>query len=176
MFDVNGIATAVYGAGTGTPIVVLHGAWSLPDHSWALALSARYEVLRPLHPGYGNSDDDPSIDSVHDYRLHYLDLFDQLHLRRFHLVGHSLGGYIAASFALEHSDRLKNLVLASPAGLHVPATPTTDFFGVPPEEVVSRSSICSPTAYPRAGAKRWVPGSAGRRTSRRSLGPAGVSA
>src|SRR5439155_13689363 len=86
---------------------------------------------------YGLSADDTSVDSIHDYVLHYLDLFDQLELDEFTLVGHSMGGLLASWFAIEQTRRVKRLVLVSPLGLRVPEHPTVDLFAIPDEELLS---------------------------------------
>ena len=68
----------------------------------------------PFHPGFGESGDDPSISEMHDYVMHYLDLFDTLGIERMRLVGFSLGGCMAAKFAVEHGHRVERLVLVGP--------------------------------------------------------------
>jgi pimeloyl-ACP methyl ester carboxylesterase len=70
-----------------------------------------------------------------DYLMHYLDLFDELKLKRFHLVGQSLGGWMAAAFATQQTGRLQRLVLVCPAGLWVREHPITDLFRMKPEEL-----------------------------------------
>lgn len=46
-----------------------------------------------------------------------LEWADRVGLDKFDLVGHSLGGYLSANFAMRHPDRVANLVLVSPVGL-----------------------------------------------------------
>ena len=70
----------------------------------------------PFHPGFGPSADDTTVDDIHDYRRHYLDLFDELGLEEMALAGHSLGGWLAANFAADHAERVTRLVLAAPFG------------------------------------------------------------
>ena len=60
---------------------------------------------------------------MHDYVMHYLDLFDALGIDKFRLVGFSLGGLLAAKFAVEHGHRVERLVLVGPAGLRGEARP-----------------------------------------------------
>ena len=134
-FDVNGIDTAVLTAGEGEPVVYFHGAGTALGFDHLLPLAERSRLIVPHHPGFGASADDPSIDSLHDYVLHYLDLFDQLGVDELSLVGESLGGCIAAWFAIEQSRRVRHLVLLSPFGLRVPGHPSTDFFSIPDEEI-----------------------------------------
>jgi pimeloyl-ACP methyl ester carboxylesterase len=81
------------------------------------------------------SGDDLSISSTHDYVVHYLELLDHLGLDQINLVGFSMGGWLAATFASEHSHRLRKLVLVAPAGLPVPEHPTLDLLSVPPEDL-----------------------------------------
>jgi pimeloyl-ACP methyl ester carboxylesterase len=136
-YDVNGVDTAVFTAGDGDPLVFLHGAGTAAGFDQLLALADRFRVVLPHHPGFGASADDVSIDSVHDYALHYLDLFDLLGLEELSLVGHSLGGYLASLLAIEQTHRVRRLVLGAPFGLRVREHPTVDFFSIPDEDVPS---------------------------------------
>src|SRR5262249_44829208 len=69
--------------------------------------------------------------------MHYLELFDALKIDTMHLVGLSMGGYLAAKFASEHGHRINKLVLIAPYGLHVPEHPTVDVIAIPGEEILS---------------------------------------
>jgi pimeloyl-ACP methyl ester carboxylesterase len=140
-FDVNGTATVVLAAGDpdAPPLVYLHGGGTW--HGWGFAESwaDEFRVLLPHHPGFGESDDQDGLREVHDLVLHYVDLFDQLGLDHdVNLVGFSLGGQIAARFAIEQKHRLRRLVLVAPAGLRVPGIDVDDFFRIPPEELLGR--------------------------------------
>ena len=76
---------------------------------------------------------------MHDLVLHYIELFDQLGLTDdVNLVGFSLGGLLAARFAIEQKHRLRRLVLVAPAGLRVPGVEVDDLFRIPPEELPGR--------------------------------------
>jgi pimeloyl-ACP methyl ester carboxylesterase len=134
---ISGIDTAVFTAGDGPPFVFFHGAGTATGFDALLPLADRFRLIVPHHPGYGASADDPAIDSIQDYLLHYLDLFDALELDEFALAGHSMGGYMAAMFAIDHPERIRSLVLASPIGLRVPEHPVIDIFAVPDEEIFS---------------------------------------
>jgi pimeloyl-ACP methyl ester carboxylesterase len=133
---VNGIDTAVFTAGEGEPLVFFHGGGTITGFDALLPLAERFRLVVPHHPGFGASADDPSIDSIHDYVRHYLDLLDALELDELTLVGHSMGGYMAAMFAIEQTPRVRRLVLAAPIGLRVPEHPTVDLFSVRDEEVL----------------------------------------
>jgi pimeloyl-ACP methyl ester carboxylesterase len=133
---VNGIETAVFMAGEGEPLVFFHGGGTLTGFDSLLPLAEQFHLVVPHHPGFGASADDPTIDSIHDYVRHYLDLLDALDLGELTLVGHSMGGYMAATFAIEQTARVRRLVLAAPIGLRVPEHPTVDLFSVRDEEAL----------------------------------------
>jgi pimeloyl-ACP methyl ester carboxylesterase len=136
-YSVGGVRTVVYSAGQGPPVVYLHGGGTFHGFEFARDWIGRFQVFLPYHPGFGESDDDPTIDSMSDYVLHYLELFDLLGLSRVHLVGASFGGRLAAEFAISHSQRLQRLVLVAPAGLSSPQHPPPDFRSIPPAELPS---------------------------------------
>lgn len=136
-YVVHGVRTVLYSAGQGEPLVYLHGAGTFHGFDFVRPWTDRYRVIVPYHPGFGESADDPQVDALHDYVVHYLDLFDQLGLRQFHLVGCSMGGRLAAEFAVAHAGRLRKLVLVCPAGLDVPDHPMTSLADIPPGELFS---------------------------------------
>lgn len=133
---VNGSPVVVYAAGQGVPLVYFHGAGTFQGFQFLRRFTEHFRVVVPYHPGFGESPSQTGLTSLHDHVLHYLDLFDQMGLQRFHLLGYSMGGRMAAEFAIEHSHRLQRLVLACPAGLDVPEWPMTNLATVPPAEVV----------------------------------------
>ena len=71
---------------------------------------------------------------MEDVLVHYDDLFAQLEIERMHIVGHSLGGWIAAKFAAWFPRRVLSLTLITPAGIRCPEAPMYDFFRMTPEE------------------------------------------
>jgi pimeloyl-ACP methyl ester carboxylesterase len=142
---VDGVRVQVLEAGKGRPMIYLHGADASGGFDELLPLAEKHRLILPIHPGFGGSDDDPTINSVLDYVVHYAALFDALKLHEpVDLVGHSLGGWIASLFAIFHGHRVRRLALACPAGLRVPEHPGADLFMIPPEKL--RSTLAaSPT-------------------------------
>ena len=134
-FTINGVETVVQVAGDGEPLVFFHGAGTITGFDALLPLAERFKLIVPFHPGYGPSADDVTVDSIHDLRRHYLGLLDDLGIGEFALAGHSIGGWLAANFAVDHAERVKRLVLAAPLGLKVDEHPTQDIFAIPAEEV-----------------------------------------
>lgn len=133
VLDVGGVRTVVYTAGSGAPLLFLHGAGTATGFAYAAAWTKSFTVYHPHHPGFGESGDAPRIGSIRDYVLHYLTLIDTLGLDRVNLVGLSMGGWIAATLATTSSHLLNKLVLVAPAGLKVAAHPATDLFRLTPD-------------------------------------------
>jgi pimeloyl-ACP methyl ester carboxylesterase len=134
---VNGIKVVMLTAGSGDPLLFLHGAGTWHGFDFALPWASHHRVMIPYHPGWGDSGDAPDNPTVHDYTMHYLELIDQLGLEKVNLVGFSMGGRIAATFTVEHRRRVRKLVVVAPAGLEIPEHPNVDFSKVPPEEIPS---------------------------------------
>jgi pimeloyl-ACP methyl ester carboxylesterase len=132
---VNGVKTVMLTAGRGEPLVFLHGAGTFHGFEFAKPWAEKFRVVIPFHPGFGESGDDPAMTDLHDYVMHYLELFDVLGLDKVHLVGFSLGGYLAAKFAMEHGHRIRRLVLVGPAGLRDDKHPTADVLALPGEQI-----------------------------------------
>jgi pimeloyl-ACP methyl ester carboxylesterase len=91
-------------------------------------LAKKFDVIAPEHPGFGESDMPAWLDTVGDLANFYLDFLDQLDLRGVHLVGSSLGGWIAADLAVRDSARLASLTLIDAAGIHVDGVAQVDTF------------------------------------------------
>ncbi len=136
-YTVDNTTTVVYRAGSGTPLVFLHGGGTWHGLEFAKAWTEHFDVILPYHPGFGQSHDNPCIGSVHDYLLHYRELFDLMGLTRFNLVGFSFGGRLAAEYAIQFTEQVAALVLVAPAGLDVAEFPQPDFTVIPPEEIPS---------------------------------------
>ena len=125
MLDLRGRKLAVIERGRGDPLVYLHGfadvhgvAADLQPFHARLAEVAR--VIAPAHPGCAGSDELGDGYGIDDVVFHYLELFDALGLERFDLVGHCVGGWIAAELAVRHPQRVRRLLFAdadAPAGL-----------------------------------------------------------
>jgi pimeloyl-ACP methyl ester carboxylesterase len=115
--------------GEGPDLVFLHDAIGIDAASpFLAALAQRFHVYAPLLPGYGESEEAPSVRDMLDVTLHTLDVLDALELTRPILVGHSLGGMIAAEMAALAPKEIDRLALIAPAGLWLDAHPVADLF------------------------------------------------
>jgi pimeloyl-ACP methyl ester carboxylesterase len=128
--DVAGRSIVIRHAGDGPPFVYLHSTlgessmW-LPFHqAWA----RKFRVLAPTHPGFGKSTGFDQIDSIEDMAFHYVELFDALGLEEVILGGVSVGGWIAAEFAVRWPERVKKLWISGAPGLYVEGEPPADLF------------------------------------------------
>ncbi len=124
-------------AGKGAPLLYLHGArGAAAGLPFMEHLARRFDVIVPEHPGFGGSDSPDWLDNVGDLAYFYLDVMDELGLDGVHLVGSSLGGWIAAEIAVRSSARLKSLVLSAAAGIHVKGVSKGDIFLWSPDKFV----------------------------------------
>ncbi len=125
-------------AGAGASVLFLHGAAGAAWDPLLDKLSAKYRVLAPEHPGFGRAPVPDWMMSVGDVAFFYLDALRALDLRGVHLIGHGLGGWIAAEIAIRSTERLASLALLAPAGVESPQAPFDDIFAWPAEEFARR--------------------------------------
>ena len=132
----NRVPVRYYEGGTGKPLVFLHGAGGfIPTDTFLDKLSAKYRVYAPLLPGYGDSEECPTLRDMLDFTLHTLDVVEALGLKDPVLVGHSMGGMIAAEMAsIAHNDFTRLGLIAS-AGLWMDQHPIPDLFAMLPYEM-----------------------------------------
>jgi pimeloyl-ACP methyl ester carboxylesterase len=115
--------------GSGSPMLFLHGGGGVGIWLPCMArLAKKFDVIAPEHPGFGASDTPDWLENIHDLAYFYLDFMEQLDLDRVHLVGASLGGWIAAEIAIRDTYRLSSLTLVGAAGIHVPGAKQVDLF------------------------------------------------
>jgi 2-hydroxy-6-oxonona-2,4-dienedioate hydrolase len=134
-------------AGSGPVIVLLHGLGGNTTN-WVFniaPLAQKYRVIVPDQIGFGQSDK-PLI----NYRIAtYVDFLDrflkELKVERASLVGNSMGGWVAAAYAIAHPEKVERIVLVDAAGLaFAPDFDTTQLIKLNPstregmKELVSR--------------------------------------
>jgi pimeloyl-ACP methyl ester carboxylesterase len=130
--------TFVRSEGEGDPLLFLHGAGGLrgwPPFLESLARSFR--VIAPDHPGFGRSEGLEELDDVVDLALYYTEFIAAMGLERPYLVGHSLGGMIAAEVAAIAPEAASKLVLVAPVGLWLDEHPVLDFFAATSDELAT---------------------------------------
>ncbi len=117
--------------GSGDPLLYLHGAGGLLGVDPFLAeLSKDFKVIAPHLPGYGESTGGELVEDVVDACLFYHQLLDDLGIASTNVIGHSMGGMLAAELAALDVHRVKKLVLVSPAGFWLEQHPIPDPFAM----------------------------------------------
>lgn len=116
--NAGGVPTRTLRAGTGEPVVFLHGT---SGHLEAFARNVtphaeRYQVhaIDMLGHGYTGKPDHPY--EIPLYVRHLLDYFDAAGIDRAHIIGESLGGWVGARTAVDHPDRVASLQLLAAGG------------------------------------------------------------
>ncbi len=126
-----------YRAGKGEPLLYLHHLAGLAGFEPALALLAEsFDVIAPFAPGWGPAKDD--LAGVErgplDLTLHHGDLLTALSLESAHVVGISIGAWMAAELAAIFPERVRRLVLVNPLGMWLEDAPGVDPFAQHPLE------------------------------------------
>jgi pimeloyl-ACP methyl ester carboxylesterase/nitrite reductase/ring-hydroxylating ferredoxin subunit len=129
---VNGIRTNYHDAGSGAPVVLIHGsgpgvsAWA----NWRLTmpyLAKEFRVLAPdiLGFGYTERPDDVRY-GLETWTEHLVGFLDTLGLERVSVVGNSFGGALALNLTTRFPGRVDKLVLMGSAGVPFDLTPGLD--------------------------------------------------
>jgi pimeloyl-ACP methyl ester carboxylesterase len=105
--------------GSGPPIVFLQGFdVAFRDDRFLEELSHHHEVIVPDHPGFGHSDSPSWFRSIGDAAYFYLDILTELSGGGpVHLMGASLGGWLAAEIAVRDTSNIRSLIQIGPAGV-----------------------------------------------------------
>ena len=131
--------TEVTKAGKGPPLLYLHGA--VGQKGWAPfleRLSQVFTVYAPVMPGYGSATGLEHLADLADLTLYNLEVLNELGVTRPHVVGHFLGGMIAAEMAAASPSSINRLVLVSPAGAWHDEEPVADLLALNADELSDR--------------------------------------
>ncbi len=118
--EVNGYNIHYREVGKGPTIVLCHGIFSSLQtwDGWIADLKSNYRVIALDMPGYGLTGGPKDIDNFSEQNMvnTFARFVDQLGLKHFDLVGNSMGGYVAATYAANYPDRVDRLILLDPFG------------------------------------------------------------
>jgi pimeloyl-ACP methyl ester carboxylesterase len=118
-FDSNGVRIHYTDEGQGEPVVLIHGFAANADLNWRVpgitqGLSEDYRVIALDDRGHGLSGKSHEVD---DYGMEMVDdvirLMDHLRIEKAHIVGYSMGGYIALKLVTSYPERA---ISAAPCG------------------------------------------------------------
>ncbi|WP_334188414.1 alpha/beta fold hydrolase [Noviherbaspirillum sp.] len=116
--------------GSGETVVLLHGIFAEKDHwvDFARPLTDRYRVVAPDLPGFGESGRLDNEDYDYATQVERLkQLLDRLDIARAHLAGNSMGGTIAALFAIRYPERVATVAfIGAPHGIRSPTPSDMD--------------------------------------------------
>jgi pimeloyl-ACP methyl ester carboxylesterase len=116
--------------GRGIPVLLIHGAYGSGANfvatDFGATLAGRYRVIAPDSLGHGGSDSptDPIRYGARRRALHLAAVLDALGIERAHVVGYSMGGWMASALATFHAERVASLAIGGwdvVNGMYTPA-------------------------------------------------------
>jgi pimeloyl-ACP methyl ester carboxylesterase len=112
----NALTVGYEAVGAGPPLIMLHGAGSSGREDWGAQIplfSKAFRLYVPDARGHARTRWDTHDGFSYEMLVNDLEAFaDALHLETFHLMGFSMGGLTALTFATRHPERLRTLVVA----------------------------------------------------------------
>lgn len=140
----------------GTPLLLVHGFGGDKDN-WAMLaphLTDRYHVIIPDLVGFGDNVRDPALPyDIKAQTDRLIGFMDAIGLAKAHIVGNSMGGWIALQAALDHPDRLTTLTLVNNAGVRgaeesaLQKMPRTDKSPLVPESAAELTKLMAVIAH-----------------------------
>lgn len=138
--EVGGAKIHLLRGGKGPPLLFLHSIeGNLGWLPWMERVADSTAVYAPTHPGFGMSERPELLESVSDMARFYLWMIQELELREVTLVGHFLGGWIAAEIAVMNPGILRSLILVDAAGVRPEVGEIADVFLLGEEETTKRT-------------------------------------
>jgi pimeloyl-ACP methyl ester carboxylesterase len=120
-FDSNGLRLRYVEAGTGTPVILVHGYTRSLESNWIAPgvfadLSKDHRVIAYDMPGHGKSEKSYKPSAYGDMASDPIRLMDHLGIKRAQLLGYSMGGGVVAKAAVIHPERLITAILGGHSG------------------------------------------------------------
>ncbi len=141
-FQVGDAELQVLKAGSGKPLLVLHGELGNPGWlKWHAALAAKHTLCLPLHPGFGVSPIANWIMTIRDLSIFYSRFIREQGMKPVDVIGFSLGGWIAAEMAISNAQQLNKMVLVGATGIRPPTGEIMDLFTVTARTYLNRSVV-----------------------------------
>lgn len=102
--------------GEGTPIILLYGLFGSAGNFDAALRHLRHthRVIIPVFPFYEQG----ARADIFTLTAFLHEVVQQLELKRFHLLGNSMGGHIALLYTLQYPEKVKSLILSGSSGLY----------------------------------------------------------
>jgi len=147
LIKVRGREVAILEAGSGEPLVYLHGfadVHAAPAEFQAFhhLLAKGRRLIAPALPGVNGSEELTEGRNMEDVAFHMMEVMDALGLEKFDVVGHCAGGWVAAEMAVRHPERVKKLGLIGASGLFIEGELIGDvFMHAQPERGIDYQSL-----------------------------------
>lgn len=124
-YDARGVRTRAIESGQGDAVILLHG---IGGHAEAFArnivpMAEKHRVISLDYLGFGLTDTTAQAPTAQQYVRHLVDFMDAAGIERAHLVGESLGGWVAFWTAIQYPGRVRSLVSVCGARLDVETDP-----------------------------------------------------
>jgi len=119
VFDSNGVKIRYVTAGEGEPVVLIHG-WMSDVTMWGPKLSPPdgFKLIALDCRGHGKSDKPHDANQYGaEMAADVVRLLDHLKLKKAHLIGYSMGAFIAGKVAATHPDRVRSVIYGGLAPL-----------------------------------------------------------
>lgn len=116
---IDGVLIHYRDEGKGFPLVLIHGSFSSLHtfNDWVKILKTDYRLIRFDLPGFGLSGNNPKRNYDMKYFLRFLGRFlKMMKIEKCHLIGSSLGGWLAWEYCLKSPEQIEKLVLIDSAG------------------------------------------------------------
>jgi pimeloyl-ACP methyl ester carboxylesterase len=141
--EIAGISVEALIAGSGPPLLFLHGVdYVAQNRPFLDRLAQRFRVIAPRHPGFGTTPRPAWFRGVNDIAYLYLDLIERLDLHDATLVGSSFGGWVGLELTVRSTARLGHLALIGSLGVKFGGREErdiADIYALPAEEVLRRT-------------------------------------
>lgn len=128
-------ALTLWELGKGPPLLFLHGAGGAGNMfyddqpaAFLTELARSFRVIVPEHPGFGLKERPDWLDNIHDLAYFYLDFIENQKLQGVHVLGQSLGGWLALEMGVRSTKNMASLTVAGAAGLKLTGVKKEDIF------------------------------------------------
>lgn len=113
VFNYRGTPIRYRDSGSGAVILLLHGFLESLEmwEDYASELESKYRVISIDLPGHGQSGCFGYVHSMEEMAECVKAVADHLRLKRYHMIGHSMGGYVSLAFAELYPDIPKSITL-----------------------------------------------------------------
>jgi pimeloyl-ACP methyl ester carboxylesterase len=160
-YDAAGVRTRSIECGAGETVIMLHG---IGGHAEAFArnvvpLGRQFNARSIDYYGHGLTEYGGSPFTKDTYVKHLIAFMDAAGIERAHLIGESLGGWIAAWTAIEHPERVGKVIYTVGAHLNVPideATKAKTAAGLAELGRLSRQFMAEPSRENVHARLRWL--------------------